>query len=309
METLDAHAPDYRVVRLWSMRGSAAWTTLAGIASIVMFFSTMFLALALWVGVDRGIQIMRGKAEFAGAGFGKGVLTVLVLTVILCASAKVIGRRKSLRKAEAEQTGPSAAYASACLTAPEGVANMSGEEAAKWLSEFRRLSPDVLIVDPRVAVAIGKHPLGTTRDSLTIGGVPPRIAQFGVVLLMVAMLGLFWVNAEGWLDFTISVTMDVILGAGTIALVEHARQSRLGGNRTIRAGEFIHGESRWTPDDSVMTVRRFGFSGLAWYRFTLIGKTGVTFWWVRDRLGSEETIREALALWVTRRGASIGDAR
>ena len=54
METLDAHAPDYRVVRLWSMRGSAAWTALAGIAWFVMLFSTMFLALALWVGVDQG---------------------------------------------------------------------------------------------------------------------------------------------------------------------------------------------------------------------------------------------------------------
>ena len=307
METFDARTPDYRVVRLWSMRGSAVWTTLAGIAWIVMLFSTMFLALALWVGVDQGIQIMRGKAEFAGAGFGKGVLTVLVLTVILCASAWVIGHRKSLREAEAERTGPSAAYASACLTAPEAMEKMSGEEAAKWLSEFRRLSPDVLIIDPRVAVAIGNQPLGATRDALTIGGVPPRIAQFGVVLLMVAILWFLWVESKGWLDFTIGVTTDVIFGAGAIVLMA-SRQRRLGGDRTIRVGEFIHGDGRWTPDDSVMAVRRLGFSGLAWYRFTLIGKAGVTHSWVRDRAGSGETVREALGLWVAGRGSSAGDA-
>ena len=77
------------------MRGSAAWTALAGIAWLVTLVATMFLALALWVGVDQGIQIMRGKAEFASVGFGKGVLTVLVLTVILCASVWVIAHRKS----------------------------------------------------------------------------------------------------------------------------------------------------------------------------------------------------------------------
>ena len=155
------------------MRGSAAWTALAGIAWLVTLVATMFLALALWVGVDQGIQIMRGKAEFASAGFGKGVLTVLVLTVILCASVWVIAHRKSLREAEAERTGPSAAYASACMTAPFGQASSSTAMAAG-----RRMTPSWWF---GASASVGSRgtasPLLERRESRTRGCATARAAE------------------------------------------------------------------------------------------------------------------------------------
>jgi hypothetical protein len=237
----------------------------------------------------------RGGEAFELGPFLRGLLTFLVLALLIGASAWVFHRRKVLRQRRAEAAGEEAAYALACVAEPEALTTHDGEKLARWMTEFRRASRDVLLLDEASAII-----LMTPGDDHAPEQVVLRIA--------IAMC----VRSNSWLELIVGLTMDVGAAAWTIYAIL-GRERRIGGDRFVRPGQFAHGATTWSPPEAVLKIRRFSLGLFAWFSVWTIGPRGFTRMLVADRPDSRRSLREAIHLWTQPAalaadpGASLGE--
>jgi hypothetical protein len=293
----------YRVVRVWSAKGSAMMAALSGISLFVI--PTCLILLTLVV-VGAGAQVwdvLTGTRELAPLltlrELGGALLIVLSGTVVLGGCVWVRGRHRVLRAAAAAAAGPDAAFALACLAEPELFKEPSTERAHTWFTEFRCHSRDALIMNASAAEAIGSLATSSGMTTVTLRGTPRRVAIAAVLVTGLILAVLIWLLSDGLVDFVVGLSLDLVAGAGAMSYLLF-RERRLGGDRTVEAGAFQHGTISWTPAEAVMVARRYRFGPLAWYRIHVIGTPGITSIWILDRPASTATLRDAMVLWMMR---------
>ena len=221
------------------------------------------------------------------------------LACAIAACAWVQRWHKSTRIASAQDLGPASAFALASLAEPKLADEPTTERAQRWYREFRRISPDTLLVNQGAHDALGLPQPLTDTSTVTLRGMPPQTALAAVAVLSLVVIVLLWGTSGGWLDFAVGVLFDFTLGVGAMWWLL-LRERRLGGDRLVGPGSFQHGAVIWTPLDSVMVLRRRGLLGLSWYELRVIGTPGVAFMTLSGRQGRVSELRRAASLWATR---------
>ncbi len=283
------------MVRTWGV-GGGAWTLVSVIAWTVLSVVGLFMGLLLLSAGSAALGIWKGDDSFESAAFLKGLLTFLVLALLLAASSWAIHRRKVFRRRRAEAVGEEAAYALACVAEPEGLSSLDREKSVRWMEAFRRASRDVLLVDEACASLLlgAREPAGP--DQVLLRGVSRTVAVPITVLLVVGIGVMVWVSSDSWFERIAGLTMDFGAGAwGIYAIL--GREGRIGGDRVVLPGRFVHGAASWSPPEAVMTVRRFSVGVFAWFVVWAIGPGGFTRMTIVDRPDGRRSLREAIRLW------------
>jgi hypothetical protein len=298
-EAGDGVAPPRRVVTCWSVSGGAGWTVLEVVTATVALLSALVVVLMLVLSVDEGWAVIQGRSKASLPGIGRGMLTLATCSVFVGAWFLVRRRRESIRRSAAEAAGPGAAFALACIAQPDALKEGTAERADAWLREFRRLSPDVLVVDLAADRAIGDPlPPPPAGAAVTIRGMPSAIGVALVAAAMAAFIAVSWSGARSLVEFGVAILLDVVLGAGAIALML-VRQRRIGGDRLVRAGRLQHGTCTWTSADSLLAIRTHRLGVVTFFNVLAIGPSGITFAWVVDGPSGRRTLRELAALWLS----------
>jgi hypothetical protein len=126
--------------------------------------------------------------------------------------------------------------------------------------------------------------------------VPRTIAVPFVILIMISVAIGVWINSDSWFERIIGLTMDIGAGAWSMYAVL-GRERRLGGDRLVRSGQFVHGAATWSPPDAVLKIRRFSLGLFAWFTVWTIGPGGVTGMLIVDRPSSRRSLRAVIRLW------------
>jgi hypothetical protein len=165
-----------RVVRTWGVVGGA-WNVAVPLAWTIVTLAPIFVGLLLLSAGSAALNMFRGGEAFELGPFLRGLLTFLVLALLIGASAWVFHRRKVLRQRRAEAAGEEAAYALACVAEPEALTTHDGEKLARWMTEFRRASRDVLLLDEASAIILMTPGDDHAPEQVVLRGVPPARAH------------------------------------------------------------------------------------------------------------------------------------
>jgi hypothetical protein len=142
-------------------------------------------------------------------------------------------------------------------------------------------------------------------EQVVLRGVPRTVAVPFIVLVVIGIGIAVWVNSDSWFDLIMGLTMDVGAAAwATYAVL--GRECRIGGDRIVRPGEFVHGATSWSPPEAVLKIRRFSLGLFAWFSVWTIGPRGFTRMLIADRPDSRRSLREAIRLW-TKPSTLAGD--
>jgi hypothetical protein len=300
-----------RVVRSWGVAGGA-WNVAVPVAWTIVTLGPIFVGLLLLSAGSAALRMSRGGEAFELGPFLRGLLTFLVLALLIGASAWVFHRRKVLRQRRAEAAGEEAAYALACVAEPEALTTHDGEKLARWMTEFRRASRDVLLLDEASAIILMTPGDDHAPEQVVLRGVPRTVAVPFIVLIVVGIAIAMCVRSNSWLELIVGLTMDVGAAAWTIYAIL-GRERRIGGDRFVRPGQFAHGATTWSPPEAVLKIRRFSLGLFAWFSVWTIGPRGFTRMLVADRPDSRRSLREAIHLWTQPAalaadpGASLGE--
>jgi hypothetical protein len=131
---------------------------------------------------------------------------------------------------------------------------------------------------------------------VVLRGVPRTVAVPFIILIMISVGIGVWINSDTWFECIVGLTMDIGAAAWPIYAVL-GRERRLGGDRLVRVGQFMHGAALWSPPEAVLKIRRFSLGLFAWFRVETIGPDGVTGMLIVDRPSSRRSLRAVIRLW------------
>jgi hypothetical protein len=285
-----------RVVRTWGV-GGGAWNVAAAIVVPILAAAFLFLGLVLLSAGSAALGMWRGGEAFELGSFLKGLLAFLVLVPLIAVSFWVFRRRKVFRQRRAEVLGEEAAFALACVAEPEAISSLDREKYVGWMAEFRRVSQDVLLLDEASARILWDAENDRVPTQVLLRGMPRTVVIPFVTLLMIGIGVGVWINSDYWIERIFGLTIDVGAAAWSIVFVL-GRERRLGGDRLVLPGQFVHGAASWSPPEALLKIRRFSLGIFAWFTVWTIGPGGSTYLLIVDRPASRKSLREVIRLWI-----------
>jgi len=284
-----------RVVRALGV-GGGAWNVAAAIVVPLLALTYFLLGLMLLSAGSAAWDNWQRVEAFEPGSFLKGLLTFLALILLIAVSHWVLRRRKVFRELRAAAAGEEAAYARACIAEPEALRSFDREKLARWMAEFRRASQDTLLLDEASALIFWDDGDEQVPAEVVLRGVPRTVAVPFIILIMISVGIGVWINSDTWFECIVGLTMDIGAAAWPIYAVL-GRERRLGGDRLVRVGQFMHGAALWSPPEAVLKIRRFSLGLFAWFRVETIGPDGVTGMLIVDRPSSRRSLRAVIRLW------------